>query len=317
MSALEANVKAAACLSQSEAKEYFDALDRDIEYLVTLAESDRGFSESALSCLVEASNYWLISGALESGYDLANRIVMVPGAALSSKYTRGLLSACAFASLTGRPQEALRFARQALRDADSPVILAKAWINYGTAATNLGRNRVALSAMKRGLNHARGNDSPAERTALSNIAAIAARVGDYAAALKASEELYVSVPDDDRLRAYIEMNYGDALVHAGRLDEARTVLTKALDRFVEMGNATESARCWRTLGQLYFKVANFEDACRAYTVAANFQLEGYILDREHAEMERQLARIRDQIGEVKFFEIRMSELNSLKYLDKI
>jgi hypothetical protein len=34
-------------------------------------------------------------------------------------------------------------------------------------------------------------------------------------------------------------------------------------------------------------------------------------------MERQLARIREQIGEVKFFEIRMSELQSLKSLDKI
>ena len=221
--------------------------------------------------------------------------------------SRGLLSACAFASLTGRPQEALRFARQALRDADSPEILAKAWINYGTAATNLGRNRVALSAMKRGLRHARGVSDQAERTALSNIAAIAARFGNYAEALKASEELYLSVPNDDRLRSYVEMNYGDALVHAGRFDEARTVLMKALDRFVEMGNVSESARCWRTLGQLYFKDSKFEEACRAYTAAASLQMEGHILEGEHAAMQKDLARIRDQIGENRYFEIRMSD----------
>ena len=304
---LESNVMAAARLPQSEAKEYFDAFDRDIDHLVTLAESDRGFSESALTCLVEASNYWIFAGTLERGFGLANRIVMAPGAGLSRKYTRGLLSACAFASLTGRPQEALRFARQALRDADSPEILAKAWINYGTAATNLGRNRVALSAMKRGLRHARGVSDQAERTALSNIAAIAARFGNYAEALKASEELYLSVPNDDRLRSYVEMNYGDALVHAGRFDEARTVLMKALDRFVEMGNVSESARCWRTLGQLYFKDSKFEEACRAYTAAASLQMEGHILEGEHAAMQKDLARIRDQIGENRYFEIRMSD----------
>jgi tetratricopeptide (TPR) repeat protein len=310
---IEEAVRLAPNLETEAAKEVIRALQDDIAAFVRSRASRREDAPRALACVVNAANYWLIGDGAELGYELATLVVMAPGSAQSPEFPRGLIAASAFAYQTGHPAEARLYARQALRETSDPKMRAKAWVNYGTAVSAVGRNRSALRAMEYAARNATlAKDDRLVWHARTNIMALAARIYRDDLALVAARELEALGSQDFILRPYFEMNYADLLIRTGHYGDAERRLRTALDWFQSLENAVECARCLRTIGQLRLAEGDIEAACIAYTEAMNHQAQGAISETEQVKMTADLHRIREQLGESRYLELRL-QANAFDY----
>jgi predicted ATPase len=254
--------------------ERVEAAYPDIRQTIVIQLRNRRTARKAVDLILHVFPYWFARYYLTEGLGIVQRAINQQGTANHPSYSRLINLGSSLASSLGDYSLARLYSRTSLRHAlqvQDEHQIACAWCGLGMAAGFAGRKRSAIRCYVRAASifRQRGDKANLMRALINTVVHRA----DLEMLEQGRQEFDEAVSLDETLldpdgAATLHLNGARLLAAQGEYASAHEHLSTALERFEQLRNPLNVARCLRTAAHIFFRRGNYLQACQALAVAS-------------------------------------------------
>ncbi|MGN0393781.1 MAG: tetratricopeptide repeat protein [Coprococcus sp.] len=216
-----------------------------------------------------------------------------------------------FNRVTGDFDKSLEYGTQAIELLDgmgmsNTIPYATTLLNVANAHRAAGNYAAALTLYKQIEGIYNSNLSPDDYLIASfnnNIALLYQEMGDFESAvvsLKKALEIIKKFDDGASELATTYTNLGTSLTHTGRFEEAKEMLTKALDTYDSIGEkGYHYSSALSAMGEIYFREGNYDRSLEYYEDAANEIYSVFGENAVYKVVQENIKAVKEQIDKEK------------------